>query len=370
MLRRLLLLGVMLASMMAVLPAFAQDDATFDLLMNEAINAYFEGNYDSAIDLIDDALEVNSRSGFAYDWRGWIHYMNRDFDIALRDLDRAIELDDSDAIFYIDRAMIHAMLGSDEQALEDYDVAVDLNADYAFSAERAVSDVSSTEFLIRNYTIAAETNPQDYIALAFRAAQYANIGLFEEAVADYQAALELQPAFTAIEDDLDDARALLQNPDGRTVYCVIPNFDVVPRIQAGDTIEGSIDDVAFVDLRCVRIAGAPATLRVTMQALNGDLEPSIAVYDSALTPLMLPETSPFIDDEIIIEADITASGDYLVLFTRTGLDAGTSSGDFSAIVSVTGSDEQLVSSDTPAALAAICADATVFDINKCARERQ
>ncbi|GEM_PF-1267544 len=366
-LRRLLLIVTLIALFTLLMPARAQQDDAFFALMDEAIAAYFEGDYDQAIRIINDALELNSRSGFAYDWRGWIRYIQQDFDAALRDLDRAVDLEPTDPIFYIDRGMIHAVLGNEEEALADYDSAIAINDDYGFSADREVEDISGAEFLIRNYSIALDANPNDYVALAFRAAQYANIGMFEEAITDYGRALELQPDFDAIQDDLADARDLLANPDGRTVYCYVPNFDVVERIELDTELVSQLDNITFAALRCVRVENTPATIQVEMTAASGDLEPSLALYDAALNALVLPEDLQRDTDTRTLEYTLSTPGDYLVLFAREGLENGTSAGRFTATITLTngGDDEQLVRADVPPVLATMCANANVLDVNKC-----
>jgi len=333
-----IVLVVIVIGLGAVFPAFAQSSETefFDL-MDEAIALYFEGDYSGAIEMINEAVEIaptSSAAGFAFDWRGWIHYMQGDFAKALSDLNRAVDSDPGDAIFYVDRAMMNAMVGDHDAALEDYERAIDINTDYHFFADREAFDLSSAEFLIRNYTVAIDTNPTDYAAITFRGSQYANIGMWDEAIADYERALDLQPDFTPAIQALSDVRDVRENPGDRMVYCPVAALeDIVPRLEIDRPLEGTIDSFNFFALYCINIEDN-ATLTITMEAVSGDLEPAFSIFAEATNSIVDTQADPMTGDEISITWTFEQGGQYLILPTRINGENGDSEGDF--VLSVTG----------------------------------
>ncbi len=329
--------AVVIIGLGAAVPIIAQSaDTEFIDLMDEAIALYFEGDYAGAIEIINDAVEIapnDSSAGFAYDWRGWIRYMQGDFAKALADLNRAVESDSSDAIFFIDRAMMNVMVGDHDAAIEDYERAIDMNTDYHFYADLEAFDLSSAEFLIRNYTVAIETNPTDYAAITFRGSQYANIGMWDEAIADYERALELQPGFTPAIQALTDVREVRENPGDRIVYCPIAELEsIVPSLEIDSTLEGTIDSFNFFALYCLNIEDG-TTLTITMEATSGDLEPAFSLYDEETDLIADTEADRLTGDTITITWTFEQGGYYLILPTRINGENGSSEGDFILTVS-------------------------------------
>ncbi|MDX2159863.1 MAG: tetratricopeptide repeat protein [bacterium] len=333
------LMALLLVS--AALPTLAQQgdeerEETYSILMDEAINQYFEGDYDGAIRTINEAIEVLPNQGFAYDWRGWIRYMQSDFDRALRDLNRAIELDPEDAIFYVDRGMIHAMMGNTDAALADYDQALALDPTYGIVDDPTTLDAYSIGFLIDNYTIAVETHPDDPIARAFRGALYANIGDWTAALSDFERALDAAPDFVAVRDLIEQTRALQADPGDRAAFCHVPNFEIVRREAFNTPFEGEIESSLYFRTACIQVTSAPLDVEIVMQATSGDLEPLIAIYDDALNGLYLPETlsgqSIQNTNTLTLPFTFETPGNYIILFSRFGLDEGDSTGSFTASI--------------------------------------
>ncbi len=334
------MIALLTALLITVMPAAAQLEA-FDELMDQAIDVYFEGDYQEALDIINEALastDDDVARSFALDWRGWIYYILGDDERALEDLNEAIDIsgDDADPIYYVDRALIYAIGGNNREALADYELALELDSSYAFNADTLVS-TDSFDFLIENYTIANDARKDNYIILAFRGTLYANIGSYDEAIADYERALELNPSFTVVEQALEDVRDAQENgiePE----FCNIEGTGVIPLLQYGVAVEGSISSETPYELFCINVASTPATIEARMTRERGSLEPVVALYVFGTN---LAFSEPTTGDEATVEAEITVPGLYTVLVGREDFEEGRTTGDYSLTVEITGAGGQI-----------------------------
>jgi tetratricopeptide (TPR) repeat protein len=97
------------------------------------------GDSEQAIQLLNKAIRIDSKSAYAYNERGLAYYYTNRFNQATEDYDRAIHLDPEYADPYNNRGIVHSELGRFEQAMHDYDKVIQLNPEYAFAySNRAI----------------------------------------------------------------------------------------------------------------------------------------------------------------------------------------------------------------------------------------
>ena len=148
-------------------------------------------------------VELAPGYGYAYNNRAWAYYFLGRYDEALSDLDRALELGPVDGPAYYARAIVHEQLGRYDEAIEDYTSAIELDPEYALAynnrawvycqkgeyamaledVEKALSSIGDDESFVIP------------IALTTRGNIYRGLKRYDEAMADIERALELNPDF-------------------------------------------------------------------------------------------------------------------------------------------------------------------------------
>ena len=91
---------------------------------NRGLRWLSEGNYDRALEALDQAIELDSTLAVAYYNRGLTHYFKHDEDLAIRDFDRALDLGFSDAVLFRNRGNAFSRKGDVARALADYEQAI------------------------------------------------------------------------------------------------------------------------------------------------------------------------------------------------------------------------------------------------------
>jgi len=216
------------------------DSADIDVRLLLGITYSLLGRSDDALTDLDHVIDIAQDFNMAWVSRGLVrHLLERD-DEALADLDRAVELDPDNLMAYAARGMAYQNMGRYEDALADLDRAVQLDpdntlarlgvefrigredadqqmghredvraglaraiGDSAIPAQmetmsriqraRTYQDMGRYEEALADLDRAVELDPDNFITRVFRGAAYQNMGRYEEALADLDRAIELGP---------------------------------------------------------------------------------------------------------------------------------------------------------------------------------
>jgi tetratricopeptide (TPR) repeat protein len=133
-------------------------------LLNSGIQAFQAGNYQMALALFDQVLDLNSNKSDAWTNRGVVlSYLSRDEE-AIASYDRAIEIEPNYYLAWCNRAVALENLGCFEEAIASCDQALSIQ-------------------------------PDDPEALIIRAKQLYKLGRWEEAIISYDRGLALNPNY-------------------------------------------------------------------------------------------------------------------------------------------------------------------------------
>jgi tetratricopeptide (TPR) repeat protein len=168
-------------------------------LYREGRDAYEQGDYEDAIALTSDILQMSLSPAQACSSlinRGNAYAAKGDLYEALRDYEEAITLDPKSAGAYVDRASVLARLGDLEGAMKDYEQAIRANPKQwqaYFNRAGELKDAGKLREAVDDLNKVMELNPGFAGAYMNRGNIYVRQGELDKAIADYNAVLSRDP---------------------------------------------------------------------------------------------------------------------------------------------------------------------------------
>ena len=173
------------------------------------------GRYAEAIEVFDQAIEVDPSYAFAYYAKGWCYELSGDDDKAMECYDLGIDLDKDYAYIYLMRGQIHLKRGDKSKAEKDFGKVLQLDTTVVDGSCRQYA----LHFLGRNDEAAEwmqkliDDEPYDMGHYYDKACLYSRMGRTDEAVKALEKALEMGYCkFPHIEHD-DDMDAIRERDD-------------------------------------------------------------------------------------------------------------------------------------------------------------
>ena len=177
------------------------------------------GRYAEAIEVFDQAIEVDPLYAFAYYAKGWCHELSGDDDKAMECYDLGIDLDKEYAYIYLMRGQIHLKRGDKIKAEEDFNTVLQLDTVVTDGSCRQYAlhflgrDDEADEWMQK----LIDDEPYDMGHYYDKACLYSRMGRTDEAVKALETALEMgYCAFHHIEND-DDMDAIRGRDDFRAL---------------------------------------------------------------------------------------------------------------------------------------------------------
>lgn len=158
-----------------------------------------EGSYEQAIALYDCTIRFQPRNGQAYYHRGVSYWYLDDYERSIQDFSTAmtLSLPEPELPYYM-RGFTYLQLGETTRAIQDLTQAIRINASYAIAYTargRAYERDGHDTAALQDYTSAIEYAEGEALvnAYVFRGDLYRRMRIFEPALADLNAAVELNP---------------------------------------------------------------------------------------------------------------------------------------------------------------------------------
>lgn len=175
---------------------FADEDKIFlaTQKFDEARKFHEHGDYKNAIELYNEAIELNPNYAKAYSNRGWAYSDLKHYERAVQDCSKAIELDSNYNWAWNNRGVALNELKQYERAIQDFNKAIELNPNYAKPYNNrglAYNNLKEYERAIQDFDKAILLNPNYAQAYNNRGICYQQLGEYEKAQADFAKAKEL-----------------------------------------------------------------------------------------------------------------------------------------------------------------------------------
>ena len=167
----------------------------------QAGDKYKKGDYQGAIQALNQAIVLNPNYAEAYNDRGTARSNLGDNQGAVADYNQALRINPNDAIAYYNRGIARDDLGDQKGAIADYNQALQINPNYAPAYNNrgiARSELGDKKGAIVDFDYALRINPNDAIAYNNRGLARSNLGNKKGAIADYNQALRINPNLSQV----------------------------------------------------------------------------------------------------------------------------------------------------------------------------
>ena len=165
-------------------------------LVADAEKAIAASDFDSAISILDRALELDPRNAAAFANRGRAHRRKGQYAPALADYEKAVEIAPDVSQYWANCGEARRRNGNTAGAIEAYDKALALDSRNAFALGmrgEAWKRDNKFEKAVPDLEEATRLEPREPSWWAMLGEAHANLGKLDEAVRDFTSALELDP---------------------------------------------------------------------------------------------------------------------------------------------------------------------------------
>lgn len=120
-----------------------------------------------------------------------------------------------------------------------------------------------------------------------------------------------------------------------TAPALPPDYVGLPQLSYGETIEGEIDDVGFVDLY-VFLGRQGDNVEISMNTISGGLDTFLVLLDDERIPLTEHDDISDVIKDSIIEFELPYDGYYAIVATRFDQENGLTTGDYELRLALAG----------------------------------
>lgn len=255
------------------------------------------GRYAEAIEVFDQAIEVDPLYAFAYYSKGWCHELSGDDDKAMECYDLGIDLDKEYAYIYLMRGQIHLKRGDKIKADEDFNTVLQLDTVVTDGSCRQYAlhflgrDDEADEWMQK----LIDDEPYDMGHYYDKACLYSRMGRTDEAVKALETALEMgYCAFPHIEND-DDMDAIRGRDDFRALI-VKYKEKLAARIQKMGIDMTAVKEELITEVPITRKAGGTFNVDCSVNGLALNM-----IFDTGASDVSISK----------VEADFMLKNNYL-----------------------------------------------------------
>jgi tetratricopeptide (TPR) repeat protein len=162
---------------------------TADELNSKGIEFAKKGNIDKAFEIFEEAIKLFPESPGPYSNRGNVFRMRKEYDLAIEDYSKSLELHPNNFNVLYARANTYMDKGNFEMAISDYSKIIEKKptfSDIYFDRAYANIRLENYENAKTDLESQLEITPKDFKSLANLINIKKKLGLFNDALADYQ----------------------------------------------------------------------------------------------------------------------------------------------------------------------------------------
>ena len=255
------------------------------------------GRYAEAIEVFDQAIEVDPLYAFAYYAKGWCHELSGDDDKAMECYNLGIDLDKEYAYIYLMRGQIHLKRGDKIKAEEDFNTVLQIDTVVTDGSCRQYAlhflgrDDEADEWMQK----LIDDEPYDMGHYYDKACLYSRMGRTDEAVKALETALEMgYCAFPHIEND-DDMDAIRGRDDFKALI-VMYKEKLAARIEKMGIDMTAVKEEQITEVPITRKAGGTFNVDCSVNGLALNM-----IFDTGASDVSISK----------VEADFMLKNNYL-----------------------------------------------------------
>jgi tetratricopeptide (TPR) repeat protein len=170
-------------------------DQDADTYLSRGLALFEKGDYQGAINYLDQAIKLNPNYAVAYTKRGAVRLAIGDIQGGLTDLDEAIKLNPKETNAYTLRGSIRYLQGDKQRALADVNQTINLNPNATAYLLRGSfhEDLGDKQGAIADYNQAIKLNPKETTAYTKRGSVRYTLGDKQGALTDLDQVIKLNP---------------------------------------------------------------------------------------------------------------------------------------------------------------------------------
>ena len=187
--------------------------------VEEANNLMSAGSFDNVLNLLNEAINLDSNNTAVYEKFGWFYKTKNDYENAIQNYDKAIKLDPNNAVAYFGRGECYQALGDKEKVRENFSQAKNINtAREKIRAARKLCDEDKYNEATPLASDSLALNPKNAWAWSTFGNIYNGERDYKKSIFYYQKAIELNPRIGEAYNGLGHAYMQLGNYDKAITY--------------------------------------------------------------------------------------------------------------------------------------------------------
>ena len=202
--------------------SYAQDDSVSmpQSYLSKASSLFMKGDFDSAIQILNEAITNNPQNPQLYLNRGFIKHVMRDYDDAMNDYNSALHINPNYAFVYNNRGVLKVAMNDISGAYEDYAKALDINKNYSdvyYNRGNLKYMTDDLKGALDDYNTAIKLNPKDSEAYNNRGVVKKRLNYNVGALSDYTKAIDINPKDSIAYANRGRLKKLYFDNEGATI---------------------------------------------------------------------------------------------------------------------------------------------------------
>ena len=189
---------------------------------NRLVAPFSKAKNDKAIADYTRDIELDPKSAFAYNKRGFTYGKLKQYDKAIADFNRAIELDPKLAVAYNNRGNTYVELKQYNKAIADCTKAIELDPEWFMAYNNrgdAYLGLQQYDKAIADCTKAIELDPKSAVAYNNRGVAYLGLQQYEKAIPECNKAIDLDPKLAVAYSNRGNAYGELEQYEKAITNC-------------------------------------------------------------------------------------------------------------------------------------------------------
>lgn len=256
------------------------DSTVVNAYINRAMSRKMLQDYDNALKDYNKAIRMKPEQLELYTSRANLKSDMKDYDGALADLGEAIKINPKYTAAYTNRAAVRKTLKDLQGAIEDYDKAIELdpgNSEYYNNRGNLKYQLNDSQGAIADYTTSIKLNPKDFLGYKNRGAVLLSRKQYGEALADLTTGIGLEPTSGELYYSRSMIKKAMDDPEGAKA-----DYQKAVELNPAYAAEGYMKNIGIAGMEVKGQQPAQINKQAMAMESSGNIQEAIILYKKAL----------------------------------------------------------------------------------------